>query len=122
LSNEDEKSAAIKLFRLIRRITSHPEISQYLEDETLPGKDVQTDQDILQAWHHLGAPAHHASCTCAMGEGPGTVVGHDLRVHGVDGVRVADTSIAPEMFSGGTSGPALALAWRAADIILRPHA
>lgn len=122
LSNEDEQSAAIKLFRLIRRITDHPEIEQYLENETSPGKDVQTDKDILKAWHQLGAPAHHASCTCAMGDGPGTVVGYDLKVRGVDGVRVADTSIAPEMFSGGTSGPALALAWRAADIILSAQA
>lgn len=122
LSNEDEQSAAIKLFRLIRRIADRPEIGQYLENETLPGKEVDTDQDILKAWHHLGAPAHHASCTCTMGKGPGTVVGYDLKVHGVDGVRVADTSIAPEMFSGGTSGPALALAWRAADIILSSQA
>ncbi len=122
LSNEDEQIAAIKLFRLIRETADHPEISRFLESETLPGKDIQTDQDILKAWHQLGAPAHHASCTCTMGEGAGTVVGHDLRVHGVDGVRIADTSIAPEMFSGGTSGPALALAWRAADVILGSQA
>jgi choline dehydrogenase-like flavoprotein len=78
---------------------------------------VQTDDQILDAWRRFGVPAHHGSGTCAMGPQESAVLDGRLRVRGVSGLRVADTSIAPSMFAGGTNGAAMAIGWRAASIL-----
>jgi len=60
----------------------------------------------------------HVSGTCRMGLDDGAVLDPDLRVRGVSGLRVVDTSVMPRLVSGNTNGPAMALAWHAAERIL----
>jgi choline dehydrogenase-like flavoprotein len=68
----------------------------------------------------MGNPGHHVVGTCKMGPSHDrtAVVDHRLRVHGVDGLRVMDCSVMPTMPSGNTNAPVMAMAWRAADLIL----
>ena len=122
LSEPDEQRAAVRLVRLVRKIAATPPFADFIAGERSPGPDVQSDQEIIDAWRRIGITAHHGSGTCAMGDGPDAVLDGRLRVRGLSGLRVADTSIAPTMFAGGTNGPALAVGWRAADLILADHA
>jgi choline dehydrogenase len=82
---------------------------------------VVTDEEILDAWRRLGQSGYHAVGTCKMGldNDPNAVVDARLRVRGVAALRVVDCSIMPTPISGNTNAPAMAAAWRAADLILR---
>jgi choline dehydrogenase-like flavoprotein len=78
---------------------------------------VQTDDQILAAYDKVSGPGYHAVGTCRMGVDAASVVDEKLRVRGVTNLRVADISIFPTLVSGNTQGPAMAAAWRAAEII-----
>ena len=78
-----------------------------------------SDQEILDAYDRYGTCGYHAIGGCRMGSDAEAVVDPALRVKGVTGLRVMDTSIMPQIPSGNTNGPVMAMAWRAADIILR---
>jgi choline dehydrogenase len=104
--------------RLIRRLYAQPALAKYVVEETWPGPAVQSDDEILDAFHRIGGAGYHAAGTCRMGADPGSVVDPKLRVRGVDGLRVADISVMPSLVSGNTNAPAMAMAWRAADLIL----
>jgi choline dehydrogenase len=88
-----------------------------MKAELLPGPDVQSDDQILSAYDQLGGPGYHAIGTCRMGVDSSSVVDEKLRVRGVSNLRVADISVFPTLVSGNTNGPAMAAAWRAAEII-----
>ena len=86
----------------------------------MPGPAYDTDEKILEAYDQFGTCAYHAVGSCRMSSNPEeSVVDPELRVRGVDGLRVMDTSIMPVIPSGNTNGPTMAMAWRAADIIVR---
>jgi choline dehydrogenase-like flavoprotein len=88
-----------------------------VEHEVRPGLDVQTDDEIIDAFHRLGTASYHGAGTCRMGADEQSVVDTRLRVRGIDGLRVVDISIMPSLVSTNTNGPAMAMAWRAADLI-----
>ena len=88
-------------------------------EETLPGPAIETDAEILAAYDKLGTCGYHAIGSCRMGKDAASVVDPELKVRGVEALRVMDTSIMPSIPSGNTNGPTMAMAWRAADIILR---
>ena len=90
--------------------------------ELLPGPAVQTDAE-LDAYHRRTCVlAHHASSTCAMGDGPQAVCDPQLRVRGVEGLRVADASVMPRVIGGNTNAPVIMIAEKAADLILDKQA
>jgi choline dehydrogenase-like flavoprotein len=86
--------------------------------ELLPGDHVQSDEDILDSFRRLSTSGLHGTGTCRMGGDAASVVDPQLRVRGVAGLRVADCSIMPALVSGNTNAPAMAVGWRAADILL----
>jgi len=86
------------------------------------GPDVHSDDQIIDAFARLGQSGYHACGTCRMGKDARAVLDERLRVRGVDGLRVADISFFPTLISGNTNAPAMALAWRAADLILEDAA
>ena len=91
----------------------------YVAEEYKPGSGAQTDADLLEFARNEGATIFHPSGTCKMGSDPMAVVDDRLRVHGVGGLRVVDCSIMPTLTSGNTHAPAVMIAEKAADLILR---
>lgn len=117
LSAEADQVAGIALVRWLRRLASQPALKPFIVSELTPGVEAQTDEQILAALRHYGQTAFHVSGTCRMGADADSVVDLQLKVRGVDGLRVVDTSIMPTLVSGNTNAPAMAMAMRAAEII-----
>jgi choline dehydrogenase len=86
----------------------------------VPGDGVQTDEEILDFWKTEGMSVYHPVGSSKMGpaDDPNAVVDNELRVHGIDSLRIADASIFPLLPSGNTHAPTVAVAERAADLIL----
>jgi choline dehydrogenase-like flavoprotein len=114
-----DREASISIFRWIRRLATQPALAPYIERELTPGNDVQSDDEILEAYLKFGGTAYHICGTCRMGSDERSVVDPQLRVRGIDGLRVIDTSIMPTLVSGNTNAPAMAIALRAAQIIMK---
>jgi choline dehydrogenase-like flavoprotein len=114
-----DREASISIFRWIRRLATQPALAPYIERELTPGNEVQSDDEIVEAYLKFGNTAYHICGTCRMGSDDRSVVDPQLRVRGVEGLRVIDTSIMPTLVSGNTNAPAMAIALRAAQIILQ---
>jgi choline dehydrogenase len=80
---------------------------------------VQSDEDLARAAGDLGTTIFHPVGTCKMGHGQDAVVGPDLRVHGLEALRVIDASVMPNIVSGNTASPVVMIAEKAADMIRR---
>jgi choline dehydrogenase len=121
LDTEHDRRVAIDSIRVVRRLASQEPLKPFLIEESFPGPEVRDDEQILDAYRHFGQSGYHATGTCKMGVGtdPLAVVDNRLRVRGVTGLRVMDCSVMPTTVSSNTSGPAMAMAWHAADIILK---
>ncbi|MEY4720428.1 MAG: hypothetical protein RIQ46_153, partial [Pseudomonadota bacterium] len=122
LSTDEDRQAAVDLVHYVRRLTSQPSLAPYLERELSPGPNVQSDGEILEAAFRTALCGTHAVGSCRMGSDDRSVVDENLRVRGVDGLRVVDCSVMPGLVSGNTNAPAMALAWRAAELILAERA
>src|SRR5262249_24518437 len=117
-SDPTDQRCSVGVVRFMRRWLAQAPMVPYVGEETTPGKTVKTDDEIISAFASLGQSGYHACGTCRMGADDKAVLGEDLRVRGVSGLRVVDLSFFPTMVSGNTNGPMMALAWRAADLIL----
>jgi choline dehydrogenase len=104
-------------FRMMRRIVGSPAMDALRGEEFSPGKDVETDDQVLAWICNNSQTAYHPIGTCRMGQGPNTVVDERLRVHGIEGLRIADASIFPTMPSGNTNAPSIMVGEKAADLI-----
>lgn len=119
-NTESDRAAMIGAVRVARKLVQQQPLAQYIEAETMPGPAYDTDEKILEAYDRFGTCGYHAVGSCRMDKDPAqSVVDPELRVRGVTGLRIMDTSIMPTIPSGNTNGPTMAMAWRAADIILR---
>jgi choline dehydrogenase-like flavoprotein len=117
-SAEIDRISAISLFRWLRRLGQQKPLADWIVQETAPGPAIETDDDILNNAVSLGGTSFHVSGTARMGSDAKSVLDPQLRVRGVSGLRVVDTSIMPTLVSGNTNAPAMAIGLRAADIIL----
>ena len=105
-------------FKIVRKIASQPALDPYRGDEFDPGDKVRTDDEILAWIRNNSQTAYHPIGTCRMGPaGPNTVVDEKLRVHGIEGLRIADASIFPTMPSGNTNAPSIMVGEKAAEMI-----
>ncbi|MBN9253326.1 MULTISPECIES: choline dehydrogenase [unclassified Mesorhizobium] len=104
--------------RLVRRISEQPAMQPYIATELQPGKDVQSDAEILQFIRDKAGSDIHAVGTCRMGADAGAVVDPRLRLNGVSGLRVVDASIMPRVVRGNTHAAVVMIAEKAADMIL----
>ncbi|MDB5985140.1 MAG: hypothetical protein JWR16_193 [Nevskia sp.] len=121
LSTEYDQQVTIGLVRAIRRLMSQSSLKPYVEGEIGATLGVQTDHEIIDYARRFGSTSYHACGTCKMGADgdPMAVLDARLHVRGVEGLRVMDVSILPEQLSANPNGPVMALAWRAADLILQ---
>ncbi|MCY1523616.1 Alcohol dehydrogenase [acceptor] [compost metagenome] len=117
LDSKVDQAAAIALIRWVRQLCAQPALAPYIVSEDIPGRAAQSDEEVLDAARAIGQTAYHVSGTCRMGGDTASVLDPELRVRGVSGVRVVDTSIMPTLVSGNTNAPAMAIALRAAEII-----
>ena len=109
--------AIIGGLRFARRIFAAPPLKQFVREETLPGSHVQSDDELLDYARRNGSTCYHASCTCMMGPHAMAVVDDELRVHGLDGLRVIDASVMPAVTSTNTNAPTIMIAEKGADMI-----
>lgn len=121
LSTADDRRLAIEAFRLLRSIYAAKPFAEQATRELLPGAQVQSDDDILTFWKSAGMSVYHPVGSAKMGAAsdPTAVVDHELRVHGIEGLRVVDASVFPLVPSGNTHAPVVAVAERAATLMLR---
>lgn len=117
-ASEADRAAMIGAVRVVRQWAAQAPLADLIEQETMPGPAFSTDEEILAAYDRFGTCGYHAVGSCRMGKDEGSVVDPRTRVRGVEGLRVVDTSIMPAIPAGNTQGPTMAMAWRAADLIL----
>ncbi len=122
LGDPADHETAIGVFKFIRRFLTTEALRPYSPRLTVPDRHLQSDDEILDYLRGQSEPAIHATGTCRMGVDADAVVDGHLRVRGVEGLRVVDCSVMPSQVSGNTNGPAMALGYRAAQLIRRPIA
>jgi choline dehydrogenase len=118
LSTALDREKFIAAFRWNRLLAQQFALKDWVVREAAPFSHVHTDEQILALAMQLGGSCFHTSGTARMGKDAEAVVDPQLRVRGVDGLRVADTSIMPTLVSGNTNGPAMMIGLRAAGFML----
>lgn len=121
-ATEEDRRAMIGAVKVMREYAEQEPLAGMIECETMPGPTYSSDDEILKAYDQFGTCGYHAVGSCRMGRDPLSVVDPQLRVRGVSKLRVIDTSIMPVIPAGNTNGPTMAMAWRAADLILQDGA
>lgn len=118
-SDPYDQTKAMELFQLFRRLAAMPALAPYIGAERMPGAAVQDEAALVDEVRKLTECGLHGTGTCSMGIDPAaSVVDERCRVHGIAALRVVDCSIMPTPVSGNTNGPAIAVAQRAAELIL----
>ena len=117
LSAEADRRIAARAIRLTRRIMQAAPLAAYAPEEFRPGPQAQSEDELIAAAGQIGTTIFHPVGTARMGCDPRAVVGPDLRVNGVQGLRVADASVMPVITSGNTNAPTLMIAEKAAALI-----
>jgi choline dehydrogenase len=103
--------------RITRKIMQQSALAPYVGREISPGNQVQTDEEIDAFVRQHGETAYHPSCSCSMGYDDMAVVDADAKVHGLEGLRVIDASIMPEIVTGNLNAPVIMMAEKLADVI-----
>jgi choline dehydrogenase len=114
LSTDLDRRTAVAAVRAARAIAASPSMRPYVKQELNPGLQASSDEELLAFCRASGATIFHPSGTCRMGTEPEAVVDETLRVHGLQGLRVADCSIMPTLVSGNTNAAAIMIAEKAA--------
>jgi choline dehydrogenase len=117
LATETDRRTITDGLMLGRRLLAAPPLARYVAEEFLPGPGVTTAEQMLEHARNCGGTVFHPTSTCKMGIDPMAVVDPELRVHGLEGLRVVDASVMPTVISGNTNAPTIMIAEKAADLI-----
>ena len=117
LSEDRDQRTVVASMRMVREWFNGPALKRYMVAETVPGQDVQTDDEFLHYARQFGTTVFHATCSCRMGPDPMAVVDDRLRVHGMDGLRIIDASVMPAVTSTNTNAPTIMIAEKGAAIL-----
>jgi choline dehydrogenase len=118
LADPHDWEVTIEGFHRIRKVLSAPAFKPHLSREHMPGADVKTDEDIRAYIRKWAKTDYHPVGTCKMGSDELAVVDARLRVHGIDGLRVIDSSIMPKIISGNTQAPSIMIGEKGAAMVL----
>ncbi|CAH1654769.1 MULTISPECIES: GMC family oxidoreductase N-terminal domain-containing protein [unclassified Chelatococcus] len=120
LAAEKDRRVLLHAIRSARRILQSQPMAAYYDAERLPGASLQTDDELLDFARRYGSSTYHLAGSCRMGPSTArnTVVDDQLRVHGLENLRIADSSVIPAMVSANTYATALLIGEKAADFIL----
>ncbi|HTN48413.1 MAG TPA: GMC family oxidoreductase N-terminal domain-containing protein [Burkholderiaceae bacterium] len=121
LSTDEDRRVAAEALRLTRGIVASAALARFAPQEFLPGAELQSDEELARAAGTIGTTIFHPVGTAKMGPAadPAAVVDAELRVHGVDALRVIDASIMPTITSGNTNAPTLMIAEKGAELVAR---
>ncbi|HTV46187.1 MAG TPA: GMC family oxidoreductase N-terminal domain-containing protein [Stellaceae bacterium] len=118
LAEDTDRRCVVGGLKLARRLFAAPAIKPYVVAETLPGSDVESDDELLDYARQYGSTVFHATCSCRMGSDQLAVVDDHLRVHGIDRLRVIDASVMPAVTSTNTNAPTIMIAEKGAAMTL----
>ncbi|MEX0873282.1 MAG: GMC family oxidoreductase N-terminal domain-containing protein, partial [Aquisalimonadaceae bacterium] len=118
LSYPEERQTYLDALKRIREIAAQPAFRKLLRRETRPGPEVTKGEALMDYMRQTGQTSWHPISTCRMGSDEQSVVDSELRVHGVEGLRVIDASIMPTMASSNTNAPAIMIGEKGADLVL----
>src|SRR6266566_5003274 len=118
LSSPPDAELTVRAVRIARTIMTAPAMAPFQVTEVAPGANRTTDDEILDWVKKAAETTYHPVGTCKMGSDPMAVVDAQVRVHGVEGLRVADASIMPTLTSGNTNAPSIMIGEKASDMVL----
>ncbi len=118
LSTEVDRTANVEGLKMLRKILQAKALSPYVVEEVDPGAKVVSDEALLAYCRSRGSTIYHPTSTCRMGNDPLAVVDQRLRLRGIEGLRVVDASVMPDLVSGNTNAPVIMIAEKASDMIL----
>ncbi len=120
LSTQTDRDTIVEGIRFARRICRQKSVSALITEEYKPGKHIADDdyEGLLDWARNTATTIYHPTGTCKMGSDNTAVVDARLKVHGIDGLRVADCSIMPMIVSGNTNAPAIMIGEKASDLIM----
>lgn len=121
LSTDEDRQVAADSIRHARKLMASQRMAEFVPQEIKPGADVASDEDLAIAAGDIATTIFHPVGTAKMGHDDMAVVDERLRVHGLQGIRVVDGSVMPNIVSGNTHGPITMIAEKAADMILLDH-
>ena len=116
LAAETDQRTIVAGLKLCRQILANPHMQHFIASEFQPGPEVQSDEQLLDYARRRGGTVYHPTSTCRMGSDPLAVVDAELRVRGIDGLRVADASIMPTVVSGNTNAATIMIGEKLADL------
>ncbi|MBX9698271.1 MAG: choline dehydrogenase [Acetobacteraceae bacterium] len=117
LSTETDRRCMVEGVKLARRLAATRAMQPWIAGEVNPGEAVAGDDEVLDWIRRSGGTIYHPSGTCRMGGDPDSVVDPELRVRGIEGLRVADASVMPTVVSGNTNAPAIMIGEKCADMV-----
>ena len=118
MSAQLDREVTLEAMRITRRIMTAPALQGIITDEMAPGVNIQADDELLDWVRNNAETTYHPVGTCKMGSDPMAVVDDQLRVHGMEGLRVADASIMPTLTSGNTNAPSIMIGEKASRMVL----
>jgi choline dehydrogenase-like flavoprotein len=118
LASDSEVAAMLRGMELAREIASRPPFRDHVGEELNPSSSLKSREQLTTWLRATCEHEYHPSCTCRMGTPGEGVVDEELRVHGIDGLRVADASVMPTVTAGNTHAPTLMIAERCSDLVL----
>ena len=118
LSAEMDRAGVVFAMRKGREVMNTAPVADIVGEEIAPGPQYQTDDELLEWVRHNAETTYHPVGTCKMGQDPQAVVDDRLRVHGIEGLRVADASIMPTLTSGNTNAPSIMIGEKCAAMVL----
>lgn len=117
-STDHDVAEMLAAVKMLRRIAAAPPLAPLIAGELRPGPEIRSDEDLIADFRARSGTVYHPSCTARMGPDPATsVVGPLLRVHGAEGLRVADASVFPTLPGGNTNAPAMLVGWKAGGFL-----
>jgi choline dehydrogenase-like flavoprotein len=119
LSTDSDRRVALEAVKLTRRIVAQQALAKYQPVEFRPGPSITSDADLERSIGEISTTIFHPVGTAAMGQGPQAVVDDELRVHGVERLRVMDASVMPTITSGNTNAPSIMIGEKGAAMVLR---
>lgn len=119
LSTETDRRANVEGLKILRQILSAPSLAHFVDSEIEPGAMMETDDSLLSFCRQSGSTIYHPTSSCRMGSDTRSVVDSRLRLRNIEGLRIVDASVMPDLVSGNTNAAVIMIAEKASDMILQ---